>query len=368
VGGQTLDHLDGTEQADLSPSTAGVERREKAVAYAEATSLRLLVLVDPDTRRLELAWPINGAIDTWDVRGPGDVVATEFGDIDVDAVYDIVDRTATRPEPPSRSARGMSVTDAWASGAAYEPYVGRWSRVVAGEFLDWLHIGPGKRWLDVGCGTGALTAAVLAHCDPMEVVGVDPSDAYIAWATAHVDDDRARFVVADAAHLPAVAVDVAVSGLALNFFPDPGAALAAIGERAMGGTVAAYVWDYAGRMDLMRHFWDAAVALDPAAAALDEGARFPICHPDRLAALWREGGLVDVATRAIDVPTVFGDFDDYWTPFLGGNGPAPAYAMSLDQAHRAALRHRIRARLPIAADGSISLIARAWAVRGRAVP
>jgi SAM-dependent methyltransferase len=255
--------------------------------------------------------------------------------------------------------------DVWTGGESYEPYVGRWSRLVAPLFLDWLGAGAGQRWLDVGCGTGALTSAILARCDPVEVIGVDPSDRYIAWATSHVDDARARFVVADTTDLPPGPVDVVVSGLVLNFVADPRAALAAMRARAPEGIVAGYVWDYAGRMDLIRRFWDAAVELDPEAVDLDEGVRFPICQPDRLEALWRENGFVDVASDAIDVPTVFRDFEDYWTPFLGGQGPAPGYAMSLDEPHRAELRNLIRARLPIDRQGSISLTARAWAVRGR---
>ena len=252
----------------------------------------------------------------------------------------------------------------WADGDAYELYVGRWSRLVARHFLSWVGAGPRLRWLDVGCGTGALSAAILARCDPLEVVGVDRSEAHVAWTAAHVDDDRARFVVADAAQLPAVTVDVVVSGLVLNFLPDAGAALAAMRERAPAGVIAAYVWDYAGRMDLMRHFWDAAGALDPS-AYLDEAARFPICHPDRLRALWQDAGLADIVVHAIDVPTVFRDFDDFWAPFLGGQGVAPAYAMSLDEEHRHQLRERLRATVPVAEDGTVRLLARALAVRGR---
>ena len=252
----------------------------------------------------------------------------------------------------------------WASGDAYEPYVGRWSRAVAAEFLAWLGVGPGGRWLDVGCGTGALSSAILMCCQPAEVVGVDPSEGYVAWAAAHVDDRRARFEVTDATHLPDGPFDAVVSGLVLNFVPDPAAAVEAMREAAASGIVAAYVWDYADRMQLMRYFWDAAVALDPAAAELDEGVRFPICRPERLEALWREA--TEVSSRAIDVPTTFADFDDYWRPFLGGQAPAPGYAMSLDEGRRTALRERIRSILPIAEDGSINLMARAWAVRGRA--
>lgn len=131
-----------------------------------------------------------------------------------------------------------------------------------------------------------------------------------------------------------------------------------------GGVVAVYVWDYADHMQLMRHFWDAAGALDPTARELDEGQRFPLCRPEPLAQLFQAAGLRAVATRAIDIPTVFRDFDDYWLPFLGGEGPAPGYATALSEERRAALRQRLRASLPIATDGSIQLVARAWAVRG----
>ncbi len=257
------------------------------------------------------------------------------------------------------------MSDVWASGDAYEPYVGRWSRLVAAQFLNWLAIAPRWRWVDVGCGTGALTSAIVSRCNPTTVVGVDPSEEFIAWAAAHVQDARAHFEVGDATHLPLGVADVVVSGLVLNFVPDPAAAVSAMCDAAPKGLVAAYVWDYSGRMDLIRHFWDAALALDPSAADHVEGVRFELCRPERLNALWRDSGLVDVRTEAIDVPTVFRDFDDYWTPFLGGQGPAPCYAMSLDEPRRNALRDRIRSDLPIAADGSISLIARAWAVQGR---
>lgn len=258
--------------------------------------------------------------------------------------------------------------DTWASGEAYEPYVGRWSRLVARELLAWLAIPSGQRWLDDGCGTGALSQTILAQAAPREVVGVDLSAGYVAYAREQVVDPRVRFEVGDARALPfaAGAFDAVVSGLMLNFVPEPALAAAEMARVARGGaTVAVYVWDYAGSMELMRHFWNAAVALDPAALELDEGRRFPLCHPDPLAALLRGAGLADVEVRAIDVPTVFRDFADYWAPFLGAQGPAPGYAMSLEEPRRAALRERIRSTLPVEPDGSIRLIARAWAVRGR---
>lgn len=256
------------------------------------------------------------------------------------------------------------MSDVWTTGDHYEPYVGRWSRLVALDFLDWLDIAPGQLWVDVGCGTGALTSAILDRCEPSEVVGVDPSVGFVSWASAHITDPRARFVLADAGHLPSVTADVVVSGLVLNFVPGPQAALAGMCAVAPSGTIAAYVWDYLGGMEMMRHFWDAAAAIDPAAAELDEGARFPLCHPDALRDLWLGSGLDQVEVRAIDVPTVFRDVDDYWTPFLGGVGVAPAYAASLDEHRREQLRDRLVAALPIESDGTIRLTARAWAVRG----
>lgn len=261
----------------------------------------------------------------------------------------------------------MQVT--WASGDAYERYVGRWSRPVAAEFVRWLDVPAGAEWIDVGCGTGALSSAILHAAAPRRVRGYDLSPAHVAAARARVPDPRAAFAPADATALPdpAQSCDAAVSGLVLNFVPEPARAVAEMRRVVRsGGTAGVYVWDYAEGMELMRAFWDAAVELDPAAAALDEGRRFGICRPEPLRALFAAAGLKDVQVRAIDVPTPFADLDDYWQPFLGGQGPAPGYAASLDEARRAALRERIRARLPVAADGRIALAARAWAVRGTA--
>jgi hypothetical protein len=152
----------------------------------------------------------------------------------------------------------------------------------------------------------------------------------------------------------------------LNFVPQPEQAVAEMIRVVRdGGCVAAYVWDYAGKMQLMRHFWNAASALDASARDLDEGRRFPLCSPQPLHSLFQSAGLRDVAVRAIDVDTDFRDFDDYWTPFLGGQGPAPTYARALSDSAREALRERLRAGLPTAIDGAIPLVARAWAVRGR---
>ncbi|MGH7732020.1 MAG: class I SAM-dependent methyltransferase [Candidatus Eiseniibacteriota bacterium] len=259
---------------------------------------------------------------------------------------------------PSRHER-------WEAGDAYEFYVGRWSRRVAAEFVPWLGVPPGARWLDVGCGSGALTETVLRLASPREALGIDPSPGFVAHAGRTVG--RARFEIGDARALAAAdgSFDAVVSGLVLNFVPRPDRALAEMARvTRAGGVVAFYVWDYAGEMQCMRRFWDAATALDPGALDLDESRRFPICRPEPLERLAREAGLRDVVIRAIDARTRFASFDDYWDPFLGGQGPAPGYAVSLDEERGAALRARLLDRLPIAADGSIDLVARAWAARG----
>jgi SAM-dependent methyltransferase len=199
------------------------------------------------------------------------------------------------------------------------------------------------------------------------VWGVDRAADYIAFARGQLTDARAHIAVADIQALPEQnpAYDAVVSGLVLNFLPKPHDAIGhMVHVTRIGGIVAAYVWDYAGKMQLMRHFWDVAFALNPEAFALDEGRRFPLCQPQALADLFHSAGLRSVEVRAIEIATDFADFDDYWSPFLGGQGPAPSYAMSLSEEHRSALRERLRQSLPVALDGSIPLIARAWAVRG----
>lgn len=256
----------------------------------------------------------------------------------------------------------------WAAGDLYEPYMGRWSRKVAPGFLGWLQVPPESRWLDIGCGTGALTAAILDQAQPASVLGIDPSAGFIEHARAHAADARASFEIGDAQQLPVEShgFDAVVGALMLNFVPKPELAVAGMARAARpGGTVAAYVWDYAGRMDLMRRFWEVAVELDPAAAAFDEGRRpVQLCQPAPLEALFVQAGLRAVEVQPLDIETPFRDFDDYWTPFLGGQGSAPGYAMSLSEADRATLRERVRSALPVGPDGSIELGARAWAVRG----
>jgi trans-aconitate methyltransferase len=246
--------------------------------------------------------------------------------------------------------------------------VGRWSRTVAAEFIDWLAVPAGRRWVDVGCGTGVLTDAILARSQPRSVVGVDPSDGFLAHARAAVTDPRASFRAGTAAEtgLADAGVDVAVAGLVLNFVPDVPAALGEA-QRIVtpGGIVAGYVWDYAEGMQFIHAFWNAAVAVDAAAREFDEATRFPIAAHEPLAAAFVAAGLESVDVRPIEIPTVFADFDDLWQPFLGWTGAAPTYLASLAPGAREELREEYRSSIPAEPDGSIRLSARAWAVRGR---
>lgn len=262
----------------------------------------------------------------------------------------------------------MAVTEAWNRADPYEGFIGRWSRLVARDFIRWLDAPTGVIWVDVGCGTGALSSEIALTASPERVDGVDPSNAFIEQAAASLDGPLFSFRVGDALELPQTdsTYDVAVSALVLNFLPDPERGVEEMKRVTKpGGIVGSYVWDYADGMQMLRYFWDAAVELDPSARELDEGVRFPVAHLPQLTSLWLDAGLSDVETTAIDVATHFANFDDYWEPFLGGQGPAPGYNVSLSPDKQRDLRDLLAARLPTAADGSIELIARAWAVKGR---
>ncbi|MBL8157523.1 MAG: methyltransferase domain-containing protein, partial [Anaerolineae bacterium] len=237
----------------------------------------------------------------------------------------------------------------------------------AGPFIAWLGIPPGRTWLDVGAGTGVLSQVILQEAAPTKVVGIDFSPEYIEFARQQVQDDRIEFRVDDAGNMvfEDPPFDVSVAGLVLNFVPSPEQAARSMAQAVRGGgTVAAYVWDYGGRMEMMRHFWDAASTLDPLAREMDSGPRFAICKPENLQALFESMGLNAVEVIPIDVQTHFRDFDDYWLPFLGAQGSVSKYLRGLSEDMRTAVREQLRRQLPTAPDGGIDLIARAWAVKG----
>jgi SAM-dependent methyltransferase len=261
------------------------------------------------------------------------------------------------------------MNDSWAGGRAYDRFMGRWSSLIARQFLDWLNIEEGARWLDVGCGTGTLTRLILERYEPKAITGIDASPEFLALARTNIIHPAVKFQtgLAQSLELPAGGMDAVVSGLVLNFVPDPAAALREMKRVARpGGTIGVFVWDYAEGMQMLRHFWDAAVELDPGAIDLDEGPRFPVCRAGQLEALAHECGLEEVRARAIETETVFQDFEDYWEPFLGGAGPGSAYTLGLEEKSREKLREKLRERLPAEEDGKIKLRARAWAAAGQA--
>lgn len=259
-------------------------------------------------------------------------------------------------------------TRLWNSGDAYERYMGRWSRRIAPLFLDWLAPPRQAAWLDVGCGTGELSAAILGQCAPARIVGVDTSDAFLELARSRIRDPRFETRSGNALALPSDdhAFDVAASALVLNFVGDSARMLAEMTRVVRpGGVVALYVWDYAGHMQIMRCFLDAAGETDARAREFDDGIKAPICRPAPLRRALAEAGLHGVDVRAIDIAAAFDNFEDYWMPFAGATGSAPRYLASLDDDAKQALKDKVRARLPTGPDGEILLAVRAWAAKGR---
>jgi ubiquinone/menaquinone biosynthesis C-methylase UbiE len=256
--------------------------------------------------------------------------------------------------------------DRWTSGAHYEQWMGRWSRLLAAEFLNWLKLPSGLQWLDVCCGSGILSATIAEQNQPDSVIGVDLSAAQIEFARQQRARRNIRFEVADAMSLPFTdsSFDAAVCGLGLNFIPDPVRALRELRRVVRPrGTIAAYVWDYAQGARFLREFWDAAMAIDPEAATLDQARRFTICTKETLRLPFERGQLEDITVHGLEIITRFSGFDDYWSPLLTGQGSAPAYVATLDEASRDAIRERLRENLPMNGEGAIELPARAWAVR-----
>ena len=259
--------------------------------------------------------------------------------------------------------------DNWGDGDAYENYMGRWSRLVAPEFIRWLRPEQDRAWLEIGCGTGALTASILGSAAPASVHATDPAAAHASHTNRRLSDPRATVTQASAGSLPARdgGYDYIVSGLVLNFIPDPAAAMAeTIGLLRPGGTAAGYIWDYRGRMDIIRLFWAAAREVDSEAAGHDEDNRFDLGAEAALRTLFVDSGLEDVDVQGIEISMDFENFGAVWETLQGGQGPAPTYLAALGARQQAEFREALAHQMPAGPEGKVRLGARAWTARGRA--
>jgi ubiquinone/menaquinone biosynthesis C-methylase UbiE len=259
--------------------------------------------------------------------------------------------------------------DSWGSGNQYEIFMGRWSNLIGQKFLTWLAIPFDRIWLDLGCGTGSLTKLILEKCQPKKVISIDSSSEFIFYSRQSIISPKVDFRIGMAQELKmkSNSVDAVVSGIMLNFVPQPEAAIAEMIRVAKpDGTIGIFVWDYSNGMEMLRYFWDTAVELDIKAREYDEGVRFPLCHEGELESLVKGFNLKKVSAVPLEETIRFKNFNDYWLPFLGRVGPAPSYVMNLREKDRQKLENRLREILPVDKDGSISLMIRAWAVKGSA--
>ncbi len=251
---------------------------------------------------------------------------------------------------------------------AYERFMGRWSRLVAPRLVDFTDLPERGRMLDVGSGTGSLAFAIAERKALARVLGIDPSQEYVAYATSRNRfADRASFEVGDAQHLrfADASFDAALSLLVFNFIPDSKKALMELHRVTKpGGKISAAVWDYGAGMRMLRTFWDAAVRTDRWAEDLDE-KHMPLCRAGELSALWRQVGFENVREQSIDIRMRFESFRDYWDPFLLGQGPAGSYVRRLERDKLQALRNDVQRLLSLSAeDTPFVLPARLWSVRG----
>ncbi len=259
----------------------------------------------------------------------------------------------------------MSGADTFrASADAYDRHIGRYGPELARALCDAAGVAAGQRALDVGCGPGALASELVRRLGIDAVAAVDPSPSFVAGCRARLPGLRVEEAVGERLPFEDASFDRALAQLVVNFMTDPPAG---VGEMVRvtrpGGVVGAAVWDYAGAMTLLRAVWDAAIELDPAAAALDEGRSMPFCTPEDLAGLWSGAGLADVRVAAVEAGAHYDGFDDLWRALEAGVGPAGAYVLSLDVDGRAALADGLQRRLQVGSR-PFRLSARAWVATG----
>ena len=271
------------------------------------------------------------------------------------------------PDAIAQSTVAEAEAKMFAASAGYERFMGRWSRLLAPPYVAFAGVKDGDRVLDVGTGTGSVARAVEANMPASQIVGVDPSAGFIAYAQKNAKSSRARFEVGDAQALKQAdaSFDNTLALLVMNFVPDHNKAIAEMRRVTRPqGTVSACVWDYDQGMQMLRFFWDEAIALDPAIEPKDE-RHMKLSRQGQLGNLWKKAGLVNVKEEPLVIDQAYSSFDDYWAPFTKGAGPGGAYVVSLPENRRRNLEARMRKRLlGDRADGPFTLTARAWCVRG----
>jgi trans-aconitate methyltransferase len=259
-----------------------------------------------------------------------------------------------------------TANESWDDTAGYELYVGRWSRQLSADFIQWLRPKPGSTWLEIGCGTGALTSAILHGAKPAHVVAIDKSAAYLQQAQKELASANVTFVTGDVESVaPTKRFDMISSGLVLNFLPHPAQSLRRLMHNLNpGGQLSSFVWDYAGHYQPMRYFWDAAGQIFETAAQYDAGIKFQICNPERLTSLFKSLGLTEIEVTNIERIATFDGFDDYWEPIAAAQGSVTEFMNTLSSGQKADLKETVRKRLPIAANGEIKLVLNALAIKG----
>jgi len=271
------------------------------------------------------------------------------------------------PATQERSRTTDAEAQMFSASAEYERFMGRWSRRLAPEYIAFAGVKNGDRVLDVGTGTGSLASTLDATMPSSEIVGIDPSEGFISYAKKNAKSGRTQFNIGDAQALPFQdrSFDQTMALLVMNFVPDHNKAVSEMRRVTRPkGVVSACVWDYNEGMQMLRYFWDEAVAVDPTIEPKDE-RHMKLSRQGQLGELWKKAGLANVQEKPLSIDQAYHDFDDYWGPFLRGAGPGGAYVVSLTNERRRELETRLRKRLlRNGDDGPFVLKARAWCVRG----
>lgn len=257
----------------------------------------------------------------------------------------------------------------YANPTAYEAFMGRWSARLAPSFLRFAGVGDGWQVLDVGCGTGNLTRALVASGDRIRATGIDPTADYVAFAREALPHPRARFLTGTAEQLPFAdgSFDAALALLVLQDFGDARRAVLEMTRVVRpGGVVAACTWDFRDGLPMFQLLWQAAetVAAEAVSRHRDANPSRQRSGPADLQVLWRDCRLPGIETQALELSMPFASFDDYWRPFLGGATRTCRFAAAADAETGGALKSALAGSITAKPDGSFDLPARAWAVKG----